>query len=85
MYLSIIIRHTLIPSFSRSKNFILRFFRSLSLNGIWLDQNPIVTSSGPEHGAYTDALGQGCEVPTYPETIECIEVEEWHGYVRVRL
>jgi hypothetical protein len=35
MYLSVIIRHTLIPNLSRSKNFVLRSFRSLSINGIW--------------------------------------------------
>jgi hypothetical protein len=40
MYLSVIIRHTLIPSLSRSKIFVLRSFRSLSFNRIWLDQNP---------------------------------------------
>jgi hypothetical protein len=41
MYLSVIIRHTLIPNLSRNKIFVLRYFHSLSLNGIWLDQNPI--------------------------------------------
>jgi Reverse transcriptase (RNA-dependent DNA polymerase) len=41
VYLSVIIRHTLIPNLSRSKNFVLRSFYSLSLNEIWLDQNLI--------------------------------------------
>jgi hypothetical protein len=34
MYLSIIIRDTLIPSLNRSKFFVLRYFHSLSLNKI---------------------------------------------------
>jgi hypothetical protein len=40
MYLSVIFRHTLISSSSRIKIFILRSFRNLSFNRIWLDQNP---------------------------------------------
>jgi transposase InsO family protein len=41
VYLSVIIRHiTLIPNLSRSKNFVLRSFRSLSINGIWAFQDP---------------------------------------------
>jgi hypothetical protein len=48
MYLSIIIQHILIPNLSRNKICVLRSFRSLSFNGIWLDQNPTVVS---EHKA----------------------------------
>jgi hypothetical protein len=44
MYLSVIIRHILISSLNRSKIFILRSFCSLSLNMIWLDQNPTITA-----------------------------------------
>jgi hypothetical protein len=44
VYLSVIIWDTLIPNLSRSKKIILRSFRSLSLNEIWLDQNPTSTS-----------------------------------------
>jgi hypothetical protein len=45
MYLLVIIRHTLIPSLNISNFFVLRSFRSLTLNGIWLDQNPTLRSS----------------------------------------
>jgi hypothetical protein len=49
MYISVIIRHTLIPNLSRSKIFVLRIFRNLSLNGIWLDQNPtLILSDAPD-------------------------------------
>jgi hypothetical protein len=40
MYLLIIIRHTLVPNLNINKIFVLRSFRSLSLNEIWLNQNP---------------------------------------------
>jgi hypothetical protein len=46
VYLSVIIWHTFIPNLSRSKIFILRSFRSLSLNGIWLNQNPTMSPFG---------------------------------------
>jgi hypothetical protein len=45
VYLLVIIRHILIPNLSRTKNFILRSFRNLNLNGIWLDQNPTQSMS----------------------------------------
>jgi hypothetical protein len=49
MYLSVIIRHTLTPNLSRSKIFVLRSFRSLSINGIWAFQNPTnIWSYSPE-------------------------------------
>jgi hypothetical protein len=54
MYLSVIIRHILIPSLSRSKKFYLRSFRSLSFNGIWLNQNP--TNVASLDGAEQDNL-----------------------------
>jgi hypothetical protein len=47
LYLSVIIRHTLIPNLSRSKIFVLRSFRSLSINGIWTFQNP--TDDDPDY------------------------------------
>jgi hypothetical protein len=40
MYLLVIIRHTLIPNLSRNKKFILRSFRSLSLNRILIGSKP---------------------------------------------
>jgi hypothetical protein len=40
VYLSVIIRHTLMSNLSRSKIFVLRSFRNLSINGIWTFQNP---------------------------------------------
>jgi hypothetical protein len=46
MYLSVIIRHTLIPNLSKSKIFVLRSFRSLSINGIWAFQNPTKAGEG---------------------------------------
>jgi hypothetical protein len=47
VYLSIIIRHILIPNLSRNKIFVLQSFRSLSLNSIWLDQNPTLFWARP--------------------------------------
>jgi hypothetical protein len=44
LYLSVIIRHILIPNLSRSKIFVLRSFRSLSINEIWTFQNPTHTT-----------------------------------------
>jgi hypothetical protein len=40
MYLSVLIRYILIPTLSRSKIFILRSFRSLSLNMILVGPKP---------------------------------------------
>jgi hypothetical protein len=50
VYLSVIIRHTLIPNLSRSKNFVLRSFHILSINGIWAFQNPTKTEGPPLGG-----------------------------------
>jgi hypothetical protein len=47
MYLSVTIRHTLISSLSKRKKIVLRSFRSLSLNEIWSNQNPTLTSLVP--------------------------------------
>jgi hypothetical protein len=59
MYLSVIIRHTLIYILSRSKIFVLRSFRNLSLNKIWLDQNPTIRSSQKEMEEWIDSSLSG--------------------------
>jgi hypothetical protein len=54
MYLSIIIRHTLMSSLSRSKNFILRSFRNLSLKRDLVGPKPNILDDGTYRKLYSD-------------------------------